>query len=233
MSKLANFSVETDRVVLLQFRDGRERRVLVSRLAEYLGSADLARVSAAVKLRQSFLKDHMPRLGGWAMLAGAATAAFLLAGGGATVAQLVRPAVSVAPVPSPAGSGAVPVAPGSTGAPSYLRDGVAAQPSVMPANAVDRPGAPVAKLAGVLRAPGQSKALAHSNGHSAASLLNTLLPGLAMPDPAPSVRVTPWPDPAAETSPSASPTPAPTTTPSPAPEPSPSPSPAADSGANH
>jgi hypothetical protein len=62
MKELATYSIETDHVVLLAFRDGERRRVGVKKLAKYLGPADLAQVEAALHLRHSFIKSHMPKM---------------------------------------------------------------------------------------------------------------------------------------------------------------------------
>jgi hypothetical protein len=63
MNELADFSVETDTTVLLEFRDGTRLRTPVKRLPLHLVGKDLDRVRAAVKLRKVFLRDHLPKEG--------------------------------------------------------------------------------------------------------------------------------------------------------------------------
>lgn len=78
MSELANYSVETDEVVLLIFQDGSRRRVAANQLDQYLEPFDAARVGAALKLRHRFLRLHMPKAV-VAFVAGSAIAMLALA----------------------------------------------------------------------------------------------------------------------------------------------------------
>jgi hypothetical protein len=61
MSDLANYSIETDHMVLLSFKDGRRLRVPLGQLANHLGTDDLAKVTRAFKLRRDFIRHHMPK----------------------------------------------------------------------------------------------------------------------------------------------------------------------------
>jgi hypothetical protein len=61
MSELTNYSIETDQTVLLHFTDGKRRRVAFDQLHEHLKPDDLQRVTAAIKLRRNFIRNHMPK----------------------------------------------------------------------------------------------------------------------------------------------------------------------------
>ncbi|HSX02010.1 MAG TPA: hypothetical protein VLI05_01705 [Candidatus Saccharimonadia bacterium] len=87
--RLANFSVETDELVLLEFSDGQERRVRVRHLGQVLASADLKRVNAALKLRHDFLKTHLPKASLAVVLVGGLLA--LLLTNQRAVARLMSP----------------------------------------------------------------------------------------------------------------------------------------------
>jgi len=97
MHKLANFSVETDTIVLLQFQDGQQSRVAITQLPQHLTGADLKRVQAALKLRRDFLKTHLPKMG--LMLATGVGLATLFIGGHKLAAELMVP--HRAPVTTP------------------------------------------------------------------------------------------------------------------------------------
>jgi hypothetical protein len=86
---LANFSVETDELVLLEFSDGQEQRVRVRQLDQVLTSADLKRVNAALKLRHEFLKTHLPKASLAVLLVGGLLA--LLLTNQRAVARLMNP----------------------------------------------------------------------------------------------------------------------------------------------
>lgn len=93
MSDLANYSIETDQVVLLSFKDGRSLRVPLNHLSRYLKPGDLAKVKKALNLRRHFLRIHMPRF--FVILATIGGLVALLTVGGKTVASLLghpRPA---------------------------------------------------------------------------------------------------------------------------------------------
>jgi hypothetical protein len=62
MLKLAKYSIETDKTVLLQFADGSDKRISPERLVEYVTGDDLSAVQAAFKVRKTFLKRHLPKL---------------------------------------------------------------------------------------------------------------------------------------------------------------------------
>jgi hypothetical protein len=89
MSELANYSIETDRTVLLAFADGRRLRVPIGQLAHYLAPPDLERVRASLRLRRDFIRDHMPK----ALLAliGAGLIALLTVGGKTVADMFVSP----------------------------------------------------------------------------------------------------------------------------------------------
>ena len=61
MSELANYSIETDSLILLAFKDGKSLRVPVGQLPHYLAPRDLQRVRRAIQLRRDFFRQHMPR----------------------------------------------------------------------------------------------------------------------------------------------------------------------------
>ena len=61
MSELANYSIETDHLVWLSFKDGRSFRVPVGQLPRYLTPRDLIKVRRAMNLRHDFFRQHMPR----------------------------------------------------------------------------------------------------------------------------------------------------------------------------
>jgi hypothetical protein len=94
MSHLENFSIETDNVVLLQFKDGQTKRVAVWQLSRHLLARDLQRVRAAMKLRQDFLRDHMPKSGLIITLAAGLVA--VAWGGGAFTSELLRSPAPIA-----------------------------------------------------------------------------------------------------------------------------------------
>ena len=57
---LADFRIESDRVVFLAFTDGRSYRVSPNDLERFLGQDDLQRVRRALRLRQQFLRRILP-----------------------------------------------------------------------------------------------------------------------------------------------------------------------------
>jgi len=87
MSELANYSIETDKIVLLSFKDGRSLRVPFRHLSNYLKGADLEKVKKTINLRRHFLRIHMPRF--FIILAAIGGAVALLTVGGKTVASLL------------------------------------------------------------------------------------------------------------------------------------------------
>ncbi|MDB5178525.1 MAG: hypothetical protein JWN01_468 [Patescibacteria group bacterium] len=97
MSELANYSIETDQTVLLSFTDGRRLRVPMDQLRRYLAPHDLQKITSAIKLRQEFLRRHMPRAVIILIVGGVMA---LLFAGGRAVAHLWRPPWSVAPAPA-------------------------------------------------------------------------------------------------------------------------------------
>jgi cytoskeletal protein RodZ len=101
MSELANYSIETDHIVLLAFRDGRRLRVPVGQLAHHLSPPDLEKVRAALKLRRDFIRRHMPKVVLALAAAGGLIAA--LAVGGHAVAGLWQKSHPVNPSPTNTG----------------------------------------------------------------------------------------------------------------------------------
>ncbi len=119
MGELANYSIETDQLIWLAFKDGRNLRVPVASLSKYLSPRDLQKVRRAMNLRQDFLRHNMPKtlvavlaFGLLAlMVAGTQVIARLDHGAGSASpalpgSQIVRSAPSSSsepsPVPSPA-----------------------------------------------------------------------------------------------------------------------------------
>jgi hypothetical protein len=60
MSELSNYSIETDHLVWLSFKDGKNLRVPVGQLPRYLTPRDLQKVRRAMRLRRDFMRHHMP-----------------------------------------------------------------------------------------------------------------------------------------------------------------------------
>ena len=98
MSELANYSIETDQVVLLSFKDGRSLRVPFKHLAHYLRGGDLDKVKKSINLRRSFLRIHMPRL--FVVLAAVGGLVALLSLGGKTIAGLFERHPAPQPAPT-------------------------------------------------------------------------------------------------------------------------------------
>ncbi|HEY2004028.1 MAG TPA: hypothetical protein VGH44_02840 [Candidatus Saccharimonadia bacterium] len=87
MSELVNYSIETDKIVLLSFKDGRSLRVPFNHLSNYLRGTDLEKVKKTINLRRHFLRIHMPRF--FIILAAIGGAVALLSVGSKTVASLL------------------------------------------------------------------------------------------------------------------------------------------------
>ena len=79
MVDLENYRIETDRTVLLSFRDGRKVRVRADRLPRYLHPKDVAVVRRALRLRRDFLRFHMPKAALVFLAAGLLVAALISA----------------------------------------------------------------------------------------------------------------------------------------------------------
>jgi hypothetical protein len=90
MQELDDFSIETDNIILLQYKDGARQRVQVKELSQHLSKRDLQKVNAALKLRRSFIKTHMPRMGALLVMTGL-LAAVMITGGPVVSHWLVRP----------------------------------------------------------------------------------------------------------------------------------------------
>lgn len=75
MLKLKNYSVETDNTVLLQFEDGSDKRVSLNHIGEFVAGNDLKKIQGALKVRKSFFKRHVPRVGIAVLASGLATLA--------------------------------------------------------------------------------------------------------------------------------------------------------------
>lgn len=61
MQELATFSIETDSTILLQYKNGRKKRVRFAELAKHALSVDIEKIRAAYRLRTSFISTHMPK----------------------------------------------------------------------------------------------------------------------------------------------------------------------------
>jgi hypothetical protein len=97
MSELANYSIETDQLVWLQFKGGESFRVPLDRLDDYLSPKDLRRVHRTIKLRRDFLRQHFPRT--LVAVAAAGLAAFAIYDG-SNVAGLWVHAHPATPLPA-------------------------------------------------------------------------------------------------------------------------------------
>lgn len=62
MSELSTYSIETDQLVFLAFKDGHSLRVSVAQLPRHLSPHDLAKVRRAIRLRRDFFRQNMPRV---------------------------------------------------------------------------------------------------------------------------------------------------------------------------
>jgi hypothetical protein len=189
MGTLENFSIETENVVLLHFKDGQTKRVAVWQLSRHLLTRDLQRVRSALKLRRDFLRDHTPKSGLAIMLASGLMA--VAWGSGTIMSNLMRPSAPVAAAPikeSTWSASALEVAPANTSvAPATaMTAGLAASTTAVPAAAagdqaaVGTPGRdlqPTAKAdlpVVALDAP-QSAALAPASAPSPQSANSSLL----------------------------------------------------------
>ncbi len=200
MGDLANYSIETDRLVWLAFKDGRNFRVPVNHLAKYLSPRDLQRVRRAIKMRHDFLRHHMP--GTLLVLLGLGLAVLALAaGGGQVVAHIFHQPTPAAP-PPPRTEIVRNVNPENTKA------------SPLPSPLVSPP-AERAVAASVRPAPGRSKPAASRIAHP------QVIPAVAVKaDLGPvSVAVTPIATPPGNQT--ADPVPSPSPVPTPVPEPTP------------
>jgi len=101
MSELANYSIETDHIVLLAFHDGRRLRVPVGQLAHHLAPPDLEKVRSALKLRRDFIRRHMPKVVLALAAAGGLVAALTV--GGHAVANYWQRTHPVQPAPGNTG----------------------------------------------------------------------------------------------------------------------------------
>lgn len=93
MTELANYSIETDSTVLLSFRDGKRLRVRLDQVQKYVSPLDAERIRAATRLRQDFIRQHMPK----AVFAMAAGMLGLVVAGNQVMAGLWRPKPEPAP----------------------------------------------------------------------------------------------------------------------------------------
>jgi hypothetical protein len=96
MGELANYSIETDQLVWLAFKDGHSLRVPFGLLPRYLTPRDLQKVRRAMKLRRDFFRHNMPT----ALLAFLAVGlVMLVAAGGQLLALLGRRTTLGSPAP--------------------------------------------------------------------------------------------------------------------------------------
>ena len=68
--KLLNYRIETDHTVLLQYADGADKRVPISKLRKYVEQEDFNKIELALNLRKYYFKRNLPRLGVLAVVAG-------------------------------------------------------------------------------------------------------------------------------------------------------------------
>jgi hypothetical protein len=61
MRKLLNYSIETDQLVWLEFSDGESLRVTFQQIPDLLSGPELHKVSRAIKLRQDFFRNNLPK----------------------------------------------------------------------------------------------------------------------------------------------------------------------------
>lgn len=182
MSQLSNFSIETDHTILLQFKNGQERRVPVSQLARHLAGPDLSRVSEALKLRRDFIRMHIPKAGLMLVLAASTIAALLITQGARVATQIIQRGATFAPVPAhdtvatpqPVPTDVPVNTPGINGAPAEID-----QPAV-PAP-VFAPQPTPARIPP--RRAAQPAAVLHRAFSPVTSLLPTAVP-VSLPDPA-------------------------------------------------
>lgn len=200
MGDLVNYSVETDEVVLLIFRDGTRMRVPTNRLEQYLRPRDAARVGSAVKLRHAFLRHHMPKVA-VALAAGGMVAMFTFAT--KPLATLwVGDARSAAETPEPGATRIVQDTGSTSTTPSrkigLVQPAVTSQPVVSP-----KPTPKVTPKPGLVQTPVNK-----------AQNVTNILPQVT---PQPTPQLLPTPAPSVSPAPSLTPTVAPTPAPSPAP----------------
>jgi hypothetical protein len=192
MSELSNYSIESDHIVILAFKDGRKLRVPLGQLPQHLGAHDLEKIRSAIKLRRDFIQRHMPKVA-LVMVAGGLIA--LLSVGGPAVAQLFSP-------PQHA-----PVMPDHTG---IVRNEILPSPGA-------NPDAPPAESTSVSsRPPKVAGKLAAKN----VSILKTAPKAIPSPVHGATPIVTPTPTPGPGPSPSPTPSPSPSPSPSATPDPS-------------
>jgi DNA polymerase-3 subunit gamma/tau len=87
MGELVNYSIETDQLIWLAFKDGRNYRVPVRQLPSHLAPHDLQKVRRAIKLRRDFFRYNMPRA---VIIVMAASLLLALSAGAQVVAMLGR-----------------------------------------------------------------------------------------------------------------------------------------------
>ena len=202
MGELSNYSIETDQLIWLVFKDGHSLRVPVGQLSRYLVPKDLQKVRRAMKLRRDFFRQNMPKalllLLVFGLVAAAAvtttTVAWLArrqtplptAPNETEIVRNVTPQSSPSPVPSPAAGS--PVA-------TVARQRTTTQ--------VEKPAKPSSKVA---TKSGGSPVSASLNAGSGTKIDGGAHIGVDTVIPTPTPVPTPSPDP----TPSPSPTPVPT-----------------------
>ncbi len=189
MSELANYSIETDHIVLLSFKDGRSIRVQMAQLHRHLAPGDLAKIRSAIKLRRDFIRLHMPK------------AALVLVAGGLLALILTgsRVVASLLSHPRPA-----PVQP--PGVPHIARSILLPTPSVSPTPQI------LAQKEATARAPKRRSVARTAKPRPAAASVPT-----ALAQPVTALLLTPSPLPLPLPDPSAAPVPTPSPTPQPSP----------------
>lgn len=84
MSVLADYSIESDEVVFLRFRDGQSTRVNFDKLPTLLASEEVARIQQTLARREAFIRSSLPV---WARSIALALGVIAIAASGAKVAQ--------------------------------------------------------------------------------------------------------------------------------------------------
>lgn len=97
MGELANYSIETDQLVWLAFKNGQSLRVPVGQLPRYLTPRDLQKVRRAMKLRRDFFRHNMPPALLMLLVLGLVG---MVAAGGQVLALMSRRSAPEPPAPS-------------------------------------------------------------------------------------------------------------------------------------
>ena len=150
MSALANYSIETDSMVLLQFRDGSHLRVELAKIGTILTPAEAEQVNKSVALRTRFIEASLPV---WArmvlMTIGLAGLTFGSVKAAQRIWQQIHPVPQVQQSAEPERSARAVVAPAKA----------QSEPTPQPAAAVSLPAAPSASALPSLGSSSQQSAV--------------------------------------------------------------------------